>query len=79
MLIFVGKSSPDDQKGVEELTYSSRERICGSSSTALCVIAFLDNENKAYIKSKEEVLDKIRKSRTLRVLFPYLFLLFLSR
>ena len=60
------------------MTYSSNERICGTDSTALCVIAFLDNEDKTYIKNKEEILDKIRKSPTLRVNHSNLYLLFMT-
>ena len=42
-------------------------KVCGSKSSALCVIAFLDNEEKDYIKKKKEVLEKVRKSATLKV------------
>ncbi|XP_065069532.1 uncharacterized protein LOC135694642 [Rhopilema esculentum] len=60
------KPSRKQQPGVEELTYSSIDRICGSKSTAVCVIAFLGNSNKEYIKEKEAILDRVRKSETVR-------------
>eukprot|EP00795_Rhopilema_esculentum_P004511 gene4511-20761_t len=61
------KPSRKQQPGVEELTYSSIDRICGSKSTAVCVIAFLGNSNKEYIKEKEAILDRVRKSETVRL------------
>ena len=64
---FIDKPSRKQQQGVEELTYSSIDRICSSRSTAVCVIAFLGNSNKEYIKEKEAILDRVRKSETLRV------------
>ena len=50
------------------MTHSSISRICGSGSTALCVIAFLAQDNDDDdIKEKEEILNKVRTSATLRV------------
>eukprot|EP00112_Aurelia_sp_Birch-Aquarium-sp1_P002697 Seg130.10 transcript_id=Seg130.10/GoldUCD/mRNA.D3Y31 product="putative protein disulfide-isomerase" protein_id=Seg130.10/GoldUCD/D3Y31 len=59
--------SPKNQPGVEELSHSSINRICGPDSTALCVIAFLASDDDGDdMRKKEEILDRVRTSATLK-------------
>ncbi len=65
-LLTGGPPNPD-KIGVQQMTSSSINNICGPNSLALCVVAFLSADDVKDVKVKENVLDSVRKSKTLRV------------